>query len=112
MLRQIGSYIQKMQLADAVNVLTKGRQHSNAATVYYVGNGPHFRQVGTIGYDQLVEFWGQFGPYTMNTILCNTATMTDLMKIKELQNPLSGLNFAGSGKPGTPWAPASCGPTP
>ena len=41
-------------------------------------------------------------PVLINVGLCNTATMTDLMKIKELQNPLSGLNFAGSGKPGTP----------
>ena len=102
MLRQIGSYIQKMQLADAVDVLTKGDGNGNAATVYYVGTDPISGESGTIGYNQLVEFWGQFDPYTMNTILCNTATMTDLMKIKELQNPLSGLNFAGSGKPGTP----------
>ena len=38
----------------------------------------------------------------MNTILCSTGTMTKLMKLPELQNPLSGLNFQGTGKAGTP----------
>jgi hypothetical protein len=55
-----------------------------------------------LGYDQLVEFWGQFDPYTMNTILCSTGTMTKMLKIPELQNPLTGLNFQGTGKLTTP----------
>ena len=38
----------------------------------------------------------------MNTILCSTPTMTQLLKIPELQNPMSGLNFQGTGKFGTP----------
>ena len=57
---------------------------------------------GTIGYNQLVEFWGQFDPYTMNTLLCSTGTMTKLLKIPEFQNPLTGLNFQGTGKLTTP----------
>ena len=82
--------------------LTKGDGNGNAATVYYVGTDPISGESGTIGYDQLVEFWGQFDPYTMNTILCSTATMTDMLKISELQNPLTGLNFQGTGKLSTP----------
>jgi hypothetical protein len=50
----------------------------------------------------MVEFWGQFDPYTMNTILCSTATMTQMLKIPELQNPMTGLNFQGTGSFGTP----------
>ena len=50
----------------------------------------------------MVEFWGQFDPYTMNTILCSTSTMTQMLKIPELQNPLTGLNFQGTGKLTTP----------
>ena len=38
----------------------------------------------------------------MNTILCSTATMTSMLKISELQNPLTGLNFQGTGKLSTP----------
>ena len=102
MLRQIGAHIQKQQVADAVKVLIEGDGNENAAIQYSVGNSPISGTAGTLGYDQLVEFWGQFDPYTMNTILCSTSTMTNLLKIPELQNPLSGLNFQGTGKVGTP----------
>ena len=102
MLRQIGAYIQKMQLADAVNVLINGDGNDNAAIQYTVGDAPISGTPGTLGYDQMVEFWGQFDPYTMNTILCSTGTMTQMLKIPELQNPLTGLNFQGTGKLTTP----------
>jgi hypothetical protein len=102
MLRQIGAHIQKQQLADAVNVLMEGDGNDNAAVVYTVGTSPISGTAGTLGYDQLVEFWGQFDPYTMNTILCSTGTMTKMLKIPELQNPLTGLNFQGTGKLTTP----------
>ena len=102
MLRQIGSHIQKQQLADAVTVLLEGDGNNNAATVYSVGTSPISGTSGSLGYDQLVEFWGQFDPYTMNTILCSTATMTKMLKIPELQNPMTGLNFQGTGKLTTP----------
>jgi len=102
MLRQIGAYIQKQQLADAVQVLMEGDGNDNAAVQYTVGTEPMSGTKGNLGYDQLVEFWGKFDPYTMNTILCSTGTMTNLLKIPELQNPLTGLNFQGTGKVGSP----------
>ncbi len=102
MLRQIGAYIQKQQVADAVHVLMYGDGNSNGSIQYTVGTAPISGTKGTLGYDQLVEFWAQFDPYTMNTILCSTATMTELLKISELQNPLTGLNFQGTGSFGTP----------
>ena len=101
-LRQIGSHIQKMQLSDAVKVLTEGDGNNNAAVQYSIGSEPISGTAGSLGYDQLVEFWGQFDPYTMNTLLCSTDTMTKLLKIPELQNPMTGLNFQGTGKVGTP----------
>ena len=102
MLRQIGAHIQKQQLSDAVNVIIHGDGNDNAAVQYSVGTEPISGTKGTLGYDQLVEFWGQFDPYTMNTILCSTGTMTKLLKVPELQNPLTGLNFQGTGKLTTP----------
>ena len=102
MLRQIGSYIQKMQLADAIDVLVNGDGNDNAATVYTVGSEPISGSAGSLGYDQLVEFWGEFDPYTMNGMLMGNAMMTKLLKIPELQNPLTGLNFQGTGKLTTP----------
>ena len=102
MLRQIGAHIQKMQLCDAINVLINGDGNDNAAVAYAVGSAPISGTAGTLNYDQLVEFWGQFDPYTMNTILCSTGTMTKMLKIPELQNPVAGLNFQGTGTIGTP----------
>ena len=102
MLRQIGAYIQQQQLADAVNVLINGDGNDNAAAQYTVGTSPISGTSGTLGYDQMVEFWSKFDPYTMNTILCSSATMTKMLKIPELQNPLTGLNFQGTGKFSTP----------
>ena len=102
MLRQIGGYIQKQQVADAVKVLIQGDGNNNAAKAFTVGTSPISGAKGTLGYDQMVEFWGQFDPYTMNTILCSTGTMTNMLKIPELQNPMTGLNFQGTGKLTTP----------
>ena len=102
MLRQIGAHIQKQQMADAVAVLLDGDGNENAAVTYAVGTSPISGTKGSLCYDQLVEFWGQFDPYTMNTILCSTGTMTNILKIPELQNPMAGLNFQGTGKVGTP----------
>ena len=102
MLRQIGAHIQKQQLADAVKVLKDGDGNENPAAVLTVGTSPISGEKGTLAYDQMVEFWGQFDPYTMNTILCSTGTMTKMLKIPELQNPMTGLNFQGTGKLSTP----------
>ena len=102
MLRQIGAYMQKQLLSDAVDVLKEGDGNENAAAIYQVGTSPISGTSGTLGYDQMVEFWGQFDPYTMNTIICSTPTMTRMLKIPEFQNPLTGLNFQGTGKLTTP----------
>ncbi len=102
MLRQIGSYIQKMQLHDAIDVLINGDGNDNAAEEFSVGTTPISGTAGALGYDQLVEFWGEFDPYTMNAMVMNSGMMTKLLKIPELQNPLTGLNFQGTGVLTTP----------
>ena len=102
MLRQIGAYIQKQQLSDAVKVILEGDGNDNAAVQYTIGTDPISGTKGTLGYDQMVEFWSKFDPYTMNTILCSSGTMTKMLKVPELQNPLTGLNFQGTGKLTTP----------
>ena len=102
MLRQIGAYIQQQQLADAVKVILEGDGNDNAAVQFTIGTDPISGTKGTLGYDQMVEFWSKFDPYTMNTILCSSGTMTKMLKVPELQNPLTGLNFQGTGKLTTP----------
>ena len=102
MLRQIGAYIQQQQLSDAVKVILEGDGNDNPAVQYTIGTEPISGTKGTLGYDQMVEFWSKFDPYTMNTILCSSGTMTKMLKVPELQNPLTGLNFQGTGKLTTP----------
>ena len=97
MLRQIGSYIQKMQLKDAIDVLIGGDGNGNAAEQFQVGQGPISGTAGELEYAQLVEFWGQFDPYTMNGMILSSPMMTRMLMIPELQNPLTGLNFQGTG---------------
>ena len=97
MLRQIGSYIQKMQLRDAIDVLIGGDGNGNPAESFSVGTDPISGTAGELSYDQLVEFWGKFDPYTMNGMILSSGMMTKLLKIPELQNPLTGLNFQGTG---------------
>ena len=96
MLRQMGAYIQKMHLADAVATLQAD------AVEYTVGSGDISGTKGTLSYDALVDFWGKFYPYEMNTMLVNTGTLTKLLKLEEMKNPLAGLNFQGTGKLETP----------
>lgn len=102
MLRQIGSYINKMHLADAVEVIENGDGNNNGSTIFSIGSSPISGISGTLTYDQLVEFWAQFYPYEMNTMLVNSGTMVQMLKLNELQNPQTGLNFQGTGKFETP----------
>jgi len=101
-LRRIGAYIHTMHLKDAVDVLCNGDGNNNAAQVYTVGTSPISGTAGTLGYDQLVEFWAKFDPYTMNTLLCGSDVMMQLLRLPELQNPQTGLNFQGTGELTTP----------
>ena len=102
MLRQIGAYIQKMHLTDAVDVILNGDGNNNSAAEFNIGTDPISGTSGTLAYAQLVEFWSQFDPYEMNTMLVNSSVLTKLLKLTELQNPLTGLNFQGTGKLSTP----------
>ena len=101
-LRQIGAYIQKMHLQDAVDVLLNGDGNNNAAEVLTIGTSPLSGTKGTLSYAQLVEFWSQFEPYTMNALLASGDAMVQMLKLTEFQNPLTGLNFQGTGKLSAP----------
>ena len=101
-LRQIGQYIQTMHLKDAVDVIQNGDGNDNAAEVLTIGTSPMGGTKGTLAYDQLVEFWAEFAPYEVNTFLCPSDVMVKILKLPEFQNPLTGLNFQGTGTLSTP----------
>ena len=101
-LRQIGAYIGRMHLQDAIDVLINGDGNKNAAQKFTVGDGTISGGSGSLSYDALVDFWSQFDPYTMNTLLVSNDMMLAMLKLPEFQNPLTGLNFQGTGTLTTP----------
>ena len=101
-LRQIGAHINRMHLEDAIDVLLNGDGNENPAQEFTVGSDPIGGTAGTLTYDELVDFWAQFEPYEMNTLLVSGDMMRQMLKMDEFQNPLTGLNFQGTGKLATP----------
>ena len=101
-LRQIGAAIQKTLLRDAIDVLVSGDGNDNAAEVYTIGTNPITGTAGSLSYNALLDFWGQFDPYTMNTMILPTAVTTAMLQLPEFQNPLAGHNFQGTGSMITP----------
>lgn len=101
-LRQIGAHISRQLLEDAINVLENGDGNSNAAATFAVGTSPIGGTAGSLTYDELVDFWAQFDPYEMNTLLVSGDVMLKLLKMKEMQDATAGLNFQGTGKLATP----------
>ncbi len=94
-LRQIGAHIMQMHLNDAIDVIMNGDGNGNAAS----------KTTGTLSgfdYSSLLDFWSLFAPYELNTLLCGADTQLSILKLPELQNPLTGLNFQGTGQCDTP----------
>ncbi len=97
-LRQIGAHISRQLLEDAIDVLENGDGNGNPAQKLTVGTAPMGGTAGTLTYGDLVDFWAKFDPYEMNTLLVSGDVMLKLLKLEELQNPMTGLNFQGTGK--------------
>ena len=91
-----------MHLEDAIKVIIDGDGNDNPAESLTVGTAPIGGTRGTLSYGALLDFWSRFDPYTMNTILVPSGVMLDMLKLSEFQNPLTGLNFQGTGVLATP----------
>ena len=86
-----------MHLEDAIGVLRNGDGNQNPAQVFTAGTAPITKGTKTMSYGALLDFWSQFDPYTMNTMLVSSDMMLAMLKLAEFQNPLTGLNFQGTG---------------
>ncbi|MBE6799550.1 MAG: phage major capsid protein [Ruminococcaceae bacterium] len=95
-LKQIGAHIARQQFADAVDVLLNGDGNDNAASVISVATS------GTLKYTDLLSLYNKLDPYTLNRFIVSPATMLKLMNLEEFKNPLTGINFQGTGNPGNP----------
>lgn len=94
-LRQIGAYIARTQLKDAVEVLINGDGNNNAAPTASLGGKP-------IAYANLVDFWNTFDPYAMNTLIAAPDMTAAILKLQEMRDAAAGLTFHGDGKQVTP----------
>ena len=95
-LRQIGSYIARAQLKDAVDVLVNGDGNENAAETVSVA------QAGTLAYSDLVRLWNSFDPYALNTLIASPGVMEKLLSLSEFRDAAAGLNFHATGSMVTP----------
>ncbi len=95
-LNQIGAYIARAQLKDAIDVLINGDGNNNAA--------PNVSPTtsGSIIYNDLVKLWANMAPYELNTILAPTAEMQKILSLSQMQDSYAGLDFQGTGKMITP----------
>ncbi|MGN0468796.1 MAG: phage major capsid protein [Acutalibacteraceae bacterium] len=97
MLKQIGAYIAKTQLKDAIDVLMNGDGNENAIETKTTAVS------GTLDYSDMVDFWNGFDPYTMNTIIASPDMTAKLLKLSAFQDAAAGLDFHASGKLITPF---------
>jgi hypothetical protein len=95
-LNQIGAYIARAQLDDAVNVLVNGDGNSNSAEQISTAT------TGKITYDDFIKLWANLSPYELNTILAPTTEMQKILAISQMQDSNAGLKFQGTGKMITP----------
>lgn len=95
-LRQIGLYIARSQLKDAVDVLINGDGNNNAAEIISVSES------GALTYADLIKFWNSFSPYDLSTIVASKGMTEKLMNLDEFKDAAAGLNFHGTGKMITP----------
>lgn len=95
-LRQIGLYIARCQLADAINVLINGDGNNNAAEVIKSASA------GTLTYSDLVSFWNKFSPYELSTMIASPDMAQKLLNLSEFRDAAAGLNFHATGNMITP----------
>lgn len=94
-LRQIGAYIAKAQLADAIDTIINGDGNDNAALSTAAASG-------SLSYADIVNLWKDLDPYEMNVLIANNADAVNMLNLAEFKDSAAGLNFHATGKMITP----------
>ncbi|MBO5933961.1 MAG: phage major capsid protein [Clostridia bacterium] len=95
-LRQIGLYIARCQLGDAINVIINGDGNNNEAEYHSTATA------NTLEYADLVSFWNKFSPYELTTMIASTDMTQRLLNLPEFRDAAAGLNFHATGNMITP----------
>ena len=96
MLKQIGAYIARSELKDAISVIINGDGNNNAATASNVASS------GTLTYSDLINFWNTLSPYEMTTMIAPADVVANMLSLTQFCDSTAGLNFHGTGKMITP----------
>ena len=94
-LKQIGAYIARQQLRDAVSVLINGDGNGNAAPVISA------TAEGALSYEDLIALYSALDPYSLTTIVASPDMLCKVLNLSEFKNVLGG-GFQTTGKVGTP----------
>lgn len=84
-LKQIGAYIAKQQLFDAVSVLMKDAEIVNIPEP-------------EISYSAFINLWNELAPYNLNCIVASPDILTAILNLPQFQNAENGFTFMNSGK--------------
>ena len=95
-LNQIGAYIARAQLKDAISVIINGDGNSNPS------DNIESAENDKLSYDDIIKLWANFSPYELNTIVAPTEQMQKILSLSQMQDANAGLDFQGTGKMITP----------
>lgn len=95
-LREIGAYLARMQTSDAAYAIFTGDGNDNPAKEITRD------RTKPLAYSDLIAFWNEINPYTMNTIVTSPAIAANIMSLPEMRDAAAGLNFHATGKMITP----------
>lgn len=101
-LKQIGAYIARAQLGDAVSVLVSGDNGEGGTNSSEAAETVNAVSSTGVDYADLLALWSGLLPYKLNTIIADAASIKDLLSIQEMADAQAGLTFQGSGQMITP----------
>ena len=94
-LKQIGAYIARSQMKDAISVIISGDGNSNPAPTVS-------SSTGTLTYADLVSLWSSLNPYQLNTVIAPTNMVSAMLGMTQMQDSNAGNSFHSTGKMVTP----------
>ena len=89
-LKQIGAYIARTQLMDAIDVIGANEEIETI-------------EAEAIDYNSLVQLWDSLSPYRLTTLVATPPAIADMLGIMEFKDSYAGQNFHGTGKMITPF---------
>ena len=96
-LKQIGAYIARAQLNDAIDVILNGDGNSNACESITSAVS------GKLNYDDFLSLWAKLSPYNLNTILASTNAMEQILGMGQGKYFLEHLDNFNGGNVMTPF---------